>query len=58
VLRGLRGGSFDNNDNNLRADNRNNNDPANENNNIGFRVASSPWPGRSRPCRSRPEPRR
>jgi hypothetical protein len=37
--RGLRGGSFNNNENNLRASNRNNNDPTNENNNIGFRVA-------------------
>jgi len=42
VLRGVRGGSFNNNDNNLQSDNRNNNDPTNENNNIGFRVASSP----------------
>jgi formylglycine-generating enzyme required for sulfatase activity len=39
-FRGLRGGSFDNNDNNLHADNRNNNNPTNENNNVGFRVAS------------------
>jgi hypothetical protein len=37
--RGLRGGSFNNYENNLRASNRNNNDPTNENNNIGFRVA-------------------
>ena len=42
--RGLRGGSFNNNENNLRASNRNNNDPTNENNNIGFRVASVPEP--------------
>jgi formylglycine-generating enzyme required for sulfatase activity len=39
--RGLRGGSFNNNSNNLHASNRNNNDPTNENNNVGFRVASS-----------------
>jgi formylglycine-generating enzyme required for sulfatase activity len=39
--RGLRGGAFNNNENNLRASNRNNNNPTNENNNIGFRVASS-----------------
>jgi hypothetical protein len=38
--RGLRGGSFNNNDDNLHASNRNNNNPTNENNNIGFRVAS------------------
>lgn len=38
--RGLRGGSFDNNDNNLQSSNRNNNNPTNENNNIGFRVSS------------------
>jgi hypothetical protein len=38
----LRGGSFNNNDNNLHASNRNNNNPTNENNNIGFRVAEAP----------------
>ncbi len=37
--RGLRGGSWNNNENNLRSSNRNNNDPTNENNNVGFRVA-------------------
>ncbi len=35
----LRGGSFNNNDNNLRSANRNNNNPTNQNNNIGFRCA-------------------
>ena len=39
-FRGLRGGSWNNNENNLRSSNRNNNNPDNENNNIGFRVAS------------------
>jgi len=39
-FRGLRGGSWNNNSNNLHADNRNNNNPTNENNNVGFRVAS------------------
>lgn len=38
--RGLRGGPWNNNENNLRSSNRNNNDATNENNNIGFRVAS------------------
>jgi formylglycine-generating enzyme required for sulfatase activity len=38
--RGLRGGTFNNNPNNLAASNRNDNDPTNENNNVGFRVAS------------------
>ena len=38
--RGLRGGSWNNTENNLRASNRNSNDPTNENNNIGFRLAS------------------
>jgi hypothetical protein len=38
--RGLRGGSFNNNANNLAASTRNDNNPTNENNNIGFRVAS------------------
>ena len=37
--RGLRGDSFNNKDNNLQSANRNNN-PTNENNNIGFRVSS------------------
>lgn len=41
--RGLRGGTWNNNENNLRASNRNSNDPANENNNIGFRVAKPLW---------------
>lgn len=39
-LRGLRGGSWNNNENNLRSSNRNDNNPTNENNNVGFRVAS------------------
>ena len=38
----MRGGSFNNNDNNLHASNRNNNNPTNENNNIGFRVSEAP----------------
>ena len=38
--RGVRGGAFNNNANNLAASDRNNN-PTNENNNIGFSVASS-----------------
>ncbi|MBN1485062.1 MAG: SUMF1/EgtB/PvdO family nonheme iron enzyme [Chloroflexia bacterium] len=33
----LRGGSWNNNERNLRSANRNNNDPDNTNNNIGFR---------------------
>ena len=41
-LCGVRGGSFNNNDNNLHAANRNNNNPTNENNNIGSRVAEAP----------------
>lgn len=36
-MRVLRGGSFNNNERNLRAANRNNNEPENRNNNIGFR---------------------
>lgn len=35
----LRGGSWNNNDNNVRAANRNRNEPTNENNNLGFRCA-------------------
>jgi sulfatase-modifying factor enzyme 1 len=34
----LRGGSWNNNDNNARVSIRNNNNPNNRNNNIGFRV--------------------
>ncbi len=33
----LRGGSWNNNPQNVRASNRNRNEPANRNNNIGFR---------------------
>ncbi len=35
----LRGGSWNNNDNNVRSANRNRNDPSNTNNNVGFRCA-------------------
>jgi len=38
----LRGGSWNNNTNNVRSSNRNNNTPDNSNNNIGFRVSSTP----------------
>ena len=41
--RGLRGGNWNNNAFNWSSSNRNTNDPSNENNNIGFRLAS--------PCR-------
>ncbi|TLU87725.1 MAG: hypothetical protein FDX21_02570 [Chlorobium sp.] len=34
----MRGGSWNNNPDNLRCSARNNNNPANRNNNIGFRV--------------------
>jgi len=37
----LRGGSWNNNWNNVRAANRNNNNPDNRNNNIGFRCAAA-----------------
>ena len=39
----LRGGAFNNNQNNVRCSARNNNDPDNRNNNIGFRVVLSTW---------------
>ncbi|MEA3279922.1 MAG: SUMF1/EgtB/PvdO family nonheme iron enzyme [Thermodesulfobacteriota bacterium] len=42
LSRVIRGGAFNNNENNLRSSNRNNNNPTNENNNIGFRVVASP----------------
>ena len=35
-----RGGSFDNDDNNLRASNRNDDNPSDDNDNLGFRCAS------------------
>ena len=38
--RGIRGGNWNNSSNNLSSSTRNSNNPANENNNIGFRVAS------------------
>ena len=47
--RGLRGGSFNNNDNNLHASNRNNN-PTNENSNIGFRVFEAPGTQAAQAC--------
>ncbi|MEK9142046.1 MAG: SUMF1/EgtB/PvdO family nonheme iron enzyme [Nitrospirota bacterium] len=37
----LRGGSWNNNPQNLRSANRNNNKPTNRNNNIGFRCAKT-----------------
>ncbi len=42
VGRVLRGGSWNNKPQNVRAANRNNNEPANRNNNNGFRLASRP----------------
>lgn len=40
IDRVIRGGSWNNNPNNLRVANRNNNNPDNTNNNIGFRCAA------------------
>ncbi len=37
----IRGGSWNNNAQNVRAANRNNNDPSNRNNNVGFRLVST-----------------
>jgi formylglycine-generating enzyme required for sulfatase activity len=37
----VRGGAWNNNQDNARASNRNRNDPDNHNNNIGFRVCVS-----------------
>jgi formylglycine-generating enzyme required for sulfatase activity len=44
----LRGGAFNNNARNLRCAYRNNNDPDNRNNNIGFRVVLSTFFGRQK----------
>ncbi len=38
----IRGGDWNNNARNCRSANRNNNNPDNRNNNIGFRLASTP----------------
>lgn len=48
----LRGGSWNNNENNVRTANRNRNDPSNTNNNVGFRC-SRPLPARM--CRDLPQ---
>ncbi|MCU0692523.1 MAG: hypothetical protein MUF54_14075 [Polyangiaceae bacterium] len=48
----IRGGNFNNNDNNLRAANRNDNNPDNHNHNIGFRCAKT---GDTLAARGRPE---
>ncbi|MBK8903272.1 MAG: hypothetical protein IPM53_18965 [Anaerolineaceae bacterium] len=40
----LRGGSWNNNQNNAQVGNRNRNNPHNRNNNIGFRVVSHVFP--------------
>ena len=37
----IRGGSWNNNAQNLRSGNRNNDDPGNRNNNVGFRLVST-----------------
>jgi hypothetical protein len=42
VARVLRGGSYNNEDRNVRCARRNRNNPNNENNNIGFRVVCVP----------------
>ena len=47
VGRVLRGGSWNNNEQNVRAANRNNNTTTNRNNNNGFRVASTPSQART-----------
>ncbi len=51
LARVLRGGSWNNNPNNLRAANRNNNTPTNRNNNNGFRCSSTAARGFSRGAR-------
>ena len=46
----LRGGSWNNNQNNARCANRNRNNPNNSNNNIGFRLISHDFPLPGRQC--------
>jgi hypothetical protein len=43
AARQVRGGSWNNNRNNLRCANRNRNTPGNRNNNVGFRCANTCW---------------
>lgn len=43
----MRGGSWNNNPDNIRVSNRNRNEPTNRNNNIGFRCAGYAEPGPS-----------
>jgi len=43
----MRGGSWNNNPENVRVSNRNRNEPTNQNNNIGFRCAGYAEPGPS-----------
>jgi len=50
----LRGGAWNNNDNNVRCAIRNNNQPDNRNNNVGFRVVSHGFPLACMRC-TRPE---
>jgi formylglycine-generating enzyme required for sulfatase activity len=40
----VRGGAWNNNPNNVRAPNRNRNNPDNRNDNLGFRLASHGFP--------------
>ncbi|MFK7844955.1 MAG: SUMF1/EgtB/PvdO family nonheme iron enzyme [Rhodothermales bacterium] len=44
----IRGGSWNNNARNVRSSYRNNNDPENRNNNLGFRLVST-WYGQRAP---------
>ncbi|MEQ1747468.1 MAG: SUMF1/EgtB/PvdO family nonheme iron enzyme [Saprospiraceae bacterium] len=53
----LRGGSWINNPQNCRVANRNNNDPTNRNNKIGFRLAASPSSSQARSCTTSTEQR-
>ncbi|MFN0107751.1 MAG: formylglycine-generating enzyme family protein [Blastocatellia bacterium] len=61
-LRVVRGGSWNNNQDNCRSANRNRNEPGNRNNNIGFRVVvsastlqgQSRWKRFHRECRESP----
>ena len=48
----LRGGAFNNNQQNVRAAYRNNNPPDNRNNNIGFRVVSTAFCAADNGCRA------
>ncbi|MDZ7363559.1 MAG: SUMF1/EgtB/PvdO family nonheme iron enzyme [candidate division KSB1 bacterium] len=56
IVRVLRGGAWNNNPHNVACANRNNNEPDNRNNNVGFRVAKTPSKGQRANGKKSPGP--